>query len=86
MTDSQQHNSESGPATRSLRAVRAEQLLSIRELARLANVAPSTIYLIEFERTTPRLSVVRRISEALGVDPLTITEFRRSIRAHGGLL
>ena len=70
---------------RPLRDVRAEQLLSMRELARLANVAPSTIYLIETGRSTPHLSVVRRLARALKVDPVTITEFRRAIRAHGGL-
>jgi transcriptional regulator with XRE-family HTH domain len=71
---------------RPLRDVRAERMLSIRELAQRASVAPSTIFLIEASRSRPRLSVVRRISEALGIDPLSITEFRRSVRASGGLL
>jgi DNA-binding XRE family transcriptional regulator len=70
---------------RPLRDVRAEHLLSTRELARLAGVAPSTIYMIETGRSIPRLSVARRIADALGVDALTITELRRAIRAHGGL-
>ena len=46
MTDGKQGfgvASESG--ARPLRDVRAERLLSLRELARLAGVAPSTIYL-----------------------------------------
>jgi transcriptional regulator with XRE-family HTH domain len=68
---------------RPLRAVRAERLLSIRDLARLADVAPSTIYLIEAGRTTPRLSVIRRLSAALDVDPQAVAEFRLAIRAHG---
>jgi transcriptional regulator with XRE-family HTH domain len=67
---------------RALRAVRAERLLSLRELARLAGVAQSTIYLIEAGRTTPRLAVIRRLSEALEVDPQSVTEFRRAIQAH----
>jgi transcriptional regulator with XRE-family HTH domain len=70
---------------RSLRDVRAERLLSLRELARLAGVAPSTIYKIELGRSTPHLSVVRRIAVALNVDAATVTEFRRAIRARGGL-
>jgi len=65
-----------------LRDVRAERLLSIRELARLAGVAPSTIFLVEAGRSTPHLSIIRRLSEALGVDPQSIREFRRASRAH----
>ena len=67
---------------RPLRAVRVEPLLTIRELAELANVAPSTIYLIEAGRSVPQLSVVRRLAEALDVDPTTVAEFRRAIRIH----
>jgi DNA-binding XRE family transcriptional regulator len=67
---------------RSLRAVRAERLLSRRELGQLAGVARSTIYLIEAGRTTPQFSVVRRLCEALEVDPQDIAEFRRAIRVY----
>ena len=63
----------------SLREVRAARLLSMRELAALAQVAPSTIYLIEKGRTVPRLSMVRRLAAALEVDPLTVDEFRQAI-------
>ena len=68
----------------SLRDLRAERLLSIRELARLADVAPSTIYLTEAGRTTPHASVMRRIAAALEVDAHDIAEFRRAIAAHSG--
>jgi DNA-binding XRE family transcriptional regulator len=59
--------------------------MTIRELAQHAGVAPSTIYMIESGRSLPRLSVARRLAEALGIDPLLVEEFRGSIRAHGGL-
>ena len=68
---------------RSLREVRADGLLSLLELASLADVAPSTIYLIEAGRTTPRLSVIRRLCSALAVEPWEVAEFRRAIRARG---
>jgi len=68
----------------SLRDLRAERLLSIRELARLADVAPSTIYLTEAGRTIPHPSVMRRIAAALGVDAHDVAEFRRAIDAHAG--
>ena len=71
-------------AVRPLRAWRAERLLSIRQLARLADVAPSTIYLTEAGRTTPHPSVMRRIAAALGVDAHEVAEFRRAIEAHAG--
>ena len=59
----------------SLRALRAARLLTIRELARLAGVAPSTIYLTEAGRTTPRPAVMRQLATALGVDPSQVAEF-----------
>jgi transcriptional regulator with XRE-family HTH domain len=66
--------------TRPLRDVRVDALLSMRELARLAGVAPSTIYLIEAGRTMPHPTVMRRLSAVLAVDPKAVTEFDRAIR------
>jgi transcriptional regulator with XRE-family HTH domain len=68
---------------RSLREARAERLLSIRELARRAGVAPTTIYMIEAGRSTPRPSMMACLASALGVDPHTVTEFRQAIEVHG---
>ena len=68
----------------SLRDLRAERLLSIRELARLAGVAPSTVHLTETGRTTPHPSVMRRIAAALEVDARQVAEFRRAIDARAG--
>ena len=65
----------------SLREARTNRLLSIRELAQRASVAPSTIYLIEGGKSTPRLSVVRRLSAALDADPHAVKEFHRAISA-----
>jgi transcriptional regulator with XRE-family HTH domain len=63
----------------SLREARAKRLLSIRELARMASVAPSTIYLIESGRTVPRPRVVRSLITVLSVALEDIEEFRRAI-------
>lgn len=65
----------------SLRELRAERLLSVRELARRADVAPSTIFLIETGRTIPRHRVVRQIAQVLHVEPTDVDEFRRRIEA-----
>jgi transcriptional regulator with XRE-family HTH domain len=63
----------------SLRELRAERLLSIRELAQQASVAPSTIYLIEAGRSMPRPRVARLLAMALEVEPRDIDEFQRLI-------
>lgn len=65
--------------TRPLRDIRAERLLSLRELALLAGVAPSTVHLIEAGRSTPRRSAIRLLSAALDIDPMAVTEFRRTL-------
>ncbi len=67
-----------------LREVRADRLLSIRELAQQAGVALSSIYIIEMGRVTPYLSTIRRIACALGVDPETVDEFRQAIEVAKG--
>ncbi len=68
-----------GPGPRPLRELRVERLLDIGELARLADVAPSTVSLAEAGRTTPRPAAMLRIAAALGVDPRQVAEFRRGI-------
>jgi transcriptional regulator with XRE-family HTH domain len=62
----------------SLRELRAERLLSIRELAKQASIAPSTLYLIETGRSIPRQRVTRQIAEVLGIDPMIDQAKRRS--------
>ena len=69
------------PEPTPLRELRAERLLSIRDLARLAGVAPSTVYLIEAGRAAPHPSTIRAIAAALGIDPLQVAEFRRAVEA-----
>jgi transcriptional regulator with XRE-family HTH domain len=80
------HNSAAMSSTTSLRAARAQRLMTIRELAKRASVAPSTVYLIEAGRTIPHLRVVRQLAVALGVQPLEIDEFKRTIDVRGEAL
>jgi transcriptional regulator with XRE-family HTH domain len=64
----------------SLASLRKRRLLSQRALARQAGVALSTIYMLEAgrtERTT--FKVMRAVSDALGVPPESIAEFRRTM-------
>lgn len=72
----------SSPVSTPLAALRKRHLLSQRDLAHQAGVALSTIYLLEAgktERTT--FKVMRAVSKALGVEPSSITEFRRTIES-----
>ena len=61
-----------------LARLRKRKLLSQRALAKAAGVALSTVYLLEAGRTERvTFKVMRRISDALGVEPDAIAEFRR---------
>ena len=63
-----------------LAALRRRRLLSQRELANRAGVAPSSVYQIERGIATPRLVVMRKILQALGLDDATqVDEFRRAL-------
>lgn len=73
----------SGHAQLTFRQARAGSLLSVRELAARAGVAPATVYLIEHGRTRPHPRTIRVLSEALGVEPTQIVEFAQAI-AEGG--
>jgi predicted transcriptional regulator len=53
-----------------MKRLRNERFLSQRDLAREAGVSPTTIMHLETgESVDPRLSTVRKVAEALGVDP-----------------
>jgi transcriptional regulator with XRE-family HTH domain len=63
-----------------LATLRKRRLFSQRALARQADVALSTIYLLEAGKTERvTFNVMRKVSEALGVEPRAITEFRRAL-------
>jgi DNA-binding Xre family transcriptional regulator len=65
-----------------LATVRRRALLSQRDLARKAGIALSTVYLIEAGKTERiTFKVMRSLSEALGVAPEAIAEFRRVLEA-----
>ncbi len=63
-----------------LATLRKRRLLSQRALARAAAVALSTIYLLEAGKTERvTFKVMRSVSDALGVPPEAVAEFRRAI-------
>jgi transcriptional regulator with XRE-family HTH domain len=72
------------PPAMPLASIRKRRLLSQRALAHKAGVALSTIYLLEAARTRRiTFKVMRAVSDALGVPPESIAEFRRTMEASG---
>ena len=67
-----------------LREVRIRRLLSQRELAKRANVAHRTIVEAEAGRQVPHPKTMRKLAEALEVDPMEVDEFRAAIEAAVG--
>jgi DNA-binding XRE family transcriptional regulator len=68
-----------GLPVKTLRQVRAERMLTTRELAARAGVSHATVHLAETGKSIPRLTVVRKLAQALEVDPLEVAELRHAI-------
>ena len=66
-----------------LRQARARSVLSVRELADRAGVAPATVYQVEHQRTRPHPRTIRRLSQALGVEAMEVVEFAEAIAERG---
>lgn len=63
----------------SLREIRLRQVISQRDLAEKAGVAPKTIVDLELGRNEPRLRTMRLIAQALGVEVGEVDEFRQAL-------
>ena len=68
---------------KTLREWRAERLLGIKTLARKAGVANTTIIGIEHGEQVAMFRTIRRLSDALEVDPKEVREFADAIRRRG---
>lgn len=66
-----------------LKELRARQLMTVRELAELAHMSPSTISVIEKGHGRPALSTIRKLSKLFSVDPMDVDEFREAIEVRG---
>jgi transcriptional regulator with XRE-family HTH domain len=68
---------------KSLREWRAARLESSKTLAVKAGVSNKTILEIENGRNVPTFRTIRRLSEALNVDPAEVEEFAAAIEERG---
>jgi transcriptional regulator with XRE-family HTH domain len=57
-----------------LRALRETRFLSHRDLAKKAGVSPTTVLNLEASRVEAQRRTVRKLAEALGVDPAELVK------------
>ncbi len=63
-----------------LREWRAHRALAMADLVEATGVAKSTIVAIEHGRVKAlKRKTMRRLADALGVEPMQVTEFRRAL-------
>jgi len=62
-----------------LRDARQQRFYSAAALGKKAGVSEASILNMEVGRALPQLRTARLLAEALGVDPLTIDEFRAGL-------
>jgi transcriptional regulator with XRE-family HTH domain len=69
--------------TTRLRDLRLDRGLSLRALAERAGVAYRSVVLIEQGHREPSAQSIRRLSAALRVSPLEVTEFAMALQGAG---
>jgi transcriptional regulator with XRE-family HTH domain len=60
-----------------LRKLREQQALSLRELSDLSGVSYNAIWRIEVGRTGAKPRTIRRLAEALGIEPVQLMKGER---------
>jgi DNA-binding Xre family transcriptional regulator len=74
-----------GAAVKTLRAWRAERLLSSRRLAELAGASNKTIVQLENGRQTASFVTIEKICRVLDVEPRDVIEFAHAINERAGI-
>jgi transcriptional regulator with XRE-family HTH domain len=55
-----------------LKGIRTDRMLTQRQLAERAEIALSTVVNLEKQHTEPRFGTIRKLAEALAVEPHTL--------------
>ncbi len=71
---------------RTLKELRHARMLTLTELAVRADVAYATVQAVEAHKREPSIRTIRKISEALSVDPGEVTEFARALEERAARL
>jgi transcriptional regulator with XRE-family HTH domain len=71
---------------RTLKELRHARMLTLTELAVRADVAYATVQAVETHKREPSIRTIRKISEALSVDPGEVTEFARALEERAARL
>ena len=69
---------------KTLREWRRERLLGLDGLVEKSGVSKRTIIQIEHGRQLPRFTTIRKLCEALGVEPRDVAEFAAALDADQG--
>ena len=64
-----------------LALLRRRRVLTQRQLAERAGITHATVVALEKGRGRPQLTTMRKVADALGVEPADIAEFRRAIES-----
>ncbi len=64
------------PRIRTLKQARTARMLTVRGLAAAAGVSLAAVHEVETGKRRPRFGTIKRLSDALGVAPEAIAEFR----------
>ncbi len=67
-----------------LRQARVARMLTIRALAVAAGCSSTTVHEVETGKRVPRFDTIRRLSRAVGVEPINIVEFRQALLLEEG--
>ena len=67
-----------------LKEVRARRLFTVRALAKQSGVSEASIHSVEQGKWLPSLGTIAKLSEALGVKPEEVEEFKAAIDKAAG--
>jgi transcriptional regulator with XRE-family HTH domain len=68
---------ETGEPIVTLKLARKMRLLTVRGLATVSGISAPTVHQIETGKRLPRFGTIKALSDALGVEPDQVVEFRK---------
>ncbi len=75
---------ETQTGIRTLKQARTARMLTVRGLAAAAGVSLAAVHEVETGKRRPRFGTIKRLSDALGVAPESVSEFRAVLYGEEG--